>query len=202
MPHRIRYAGKQSLLYVRFRCNQLRRLLHRLGQCALIHLLILGHGNGFDLHGHRRNHVRRLLLQYEAIQGINGNGFIRHNISSDVFAAGNIVKSRNGGVLDARETADDLLHLGQLDAETTDLDLAVPSADKLKPAILHITHNITGVINPIIARLIAERIRSKGLSRLFRTVQIGTGYLTTGNPEFPRRTRRQQLTLLVYHIEL
>ena len=67
MAHRIRNTFKQALLHIRLGGHRFHRHLHGFGKGALIDLLVLGHGDGIDLHGHRGNHVGRLFLQNERI---------------------------------------------------------------------------------------------------------------------------------------
>ena len=67
MAHRIRNTFKQALLHIRLGGHRFHRHLHGFGKGALIDLLVLGHGDGIDLHGHCGNHVGRLFLQNERI---------------------------------------------------------------------------------------------------------------------------------------
>ena len=200
VSHSIRHTGEQLFLHIGLGGNGYRRLFHRFGKSALIHLLVLGHGDGVDLHGNGRNHIRGLLVLNETVQRINGDPHVGHDICRNILATGGIIKGSNGGVLDAGEATDDFLHLGQFNAEAANLHLTVPSADKLQAAIRHITNHIAGVIHPLIILPGTEGIFRKGLSRLLLAVQIAAGDLTSGDPQFTCRAHRQQLAILVHHI--
>ncbi len=75
-------------------------------------------------------------------------------------------------VLNARELADDGLHLFQLDAETTNLHLSVATTHKLDIAIGQIAHDVARTIDTAVFRVGRKRIRQIGLRCLLRTVQI------------------------------
>ena len=172
-----------------------------LWQGALVHLLILVQRNSVDLHRHSRNHIRRLLVEDEVVERLDIDVRVADNISSDELAAIFVVESLYGSVLDARELADDSLHLFQLDAEATNLHLSVFTTHKLDVAIGQVTYDITSAISANIFLLVGEGILNEYLCVLIRSVQVAECHLRPGCPQLAQSAHRQTASLLVDHIK-
>ena len=112
-------------------------LLHfRLRQRTLVHLLVLVQWNSVNLHRHGRYHVRWLLVEDEVIQCLDVYLLVADDIGSNKLT-GTLafhVEGLYGGVLDARELADDGLYFFQLNAGTTNLHLSVATTYELNVA--------------------------------------------------------------------
>ena len=117
------------------------------GQRLAVHLLVLVERDDINLHRGGRNHVGRLLLADEGVEFLDVDLLVADDVGGDVLAAVLILKGLHGGILDARVLADDSLHLFQLDAEATDLHLAVLTADKLDVAVGEVAHNVSRAID-------------------------------------------------------
>ena len=157
-------------------------LLFRYGQGALVHLLVLVQWNLFNLHRHSRHHVGWLLFQDKVVEGIYVNLLITDDVGRDELTAVRIIESLHRGILDARELADNGLHFLQLDAETTDLHLAIPAANKLDVAVGQIAHNIACTIGTDVFLLGGKWILDKYFCVFVRTVQVAECHLRTGCP--------------------
>ena len=158
------------------------RLLFRLWQGALVHLLVLVERDGLNLHGDGRHHIRWLLVEDEGVECLDVYLLIADDIRSNELAAIFMVEGLHGSILDAWEFADDSLYLFQLDTEATNLYLSVLTAYKLDVAVRQVAYDVTGLVNTIVFRLIRKRVSDEHLCRLFRTVQIATPHLRTTDP--------------------
>ena len=170
-------------------------------QCLAIHLLVLVQRDGVNLHRGSRNHVGRLLLADEGVQLLDVHLLITDDIGCNVLAAVLVVEGLDGGILDAWELADDSLHLLQLDAEATNLNLSVTTPHKLDVAISQIAHDVARTIDTAVFLVGRKRICQIGLCGLLRAVQIATAYLWATDPKFTYGTYRQTVELLIDDIQ-
>ena len=176
------------------------RLLFRLGQCTLVHLLVLVQWDGINLHGHSRYHIGRLLVQNEVVERFNIHLVIADDIGRNELAATFLVKGLNRCILNARELADDTLDLLQLDAETTNFHLTVAATHKLDIARGQIANDIARAIYVLILFVVSKRIGDIDLGGLLRTVQVTAAHLGTSNQQFTSCSHRQTMTLWVNNI--
>ena len=161
-----------------------RSLLLWLRQGTLVHLLVLIQGDGLNLHRHGRHHVRRLLIHDEVVQSLYVYLLIADDVGSDELtsAASFLIEGLHGSVLDAREFADDCLHLFQLDAEATDLHLSVATAYELNVARGQIAYDVARAIDSRVLLIICKGIADIHFCRFLRTVQVATAHLRATDP--------------------
>ena len=171
------------------------------GQCPFVHLLVLVQWYALNLHGSSRHHIRRFPFQNKVVESFNIYLLITHDVGSDELAAILVIEGLHGDVLHARELFDDTLHFAHLDAESANLHLTISSSDELQVTIRQPTHNVASMIDAVVVRLLAERIRCECQGILFRTVQVAATYLWTTDPQFALLSVFHQLSLLVHHVE-
>ena len=176
-------------------------LLFGFGQGALVHLLVLVERDGIDLHGHGGHHIGRFLVEDEVVERLDVDGLVAHDVGSDELAAAFLVEGLNGGILDARELADDAFHLLELDAETANLDLAVAASHKLNVATGQIAHNVAGAIDAAVFLAGGEGIVDIHLGCLLGTVEVAAAHLRSGHPQLAGRSHRQSMPLWVDDVE-
>jgi hypothetical protein len=174
---------------------------HRLRQFSLVHFLVQVQWYLVYLHGHGRHHVWRFLLQDKVVEGIDVNLLVADDVGRYELTAVRIIESLHRGILDARELADDGFHFLQLDAETTDLHLPVPAANKLDVARRQVAHNIACTIGTDVFLLGGKWILNKYFCVFVRTVQVAERYLRTGCPQFTQSTHRQTVSMLIDYIK-
>ena len=184
------------------------RLFLGFGQCPFVHFLVLVQRNGVYLHGDRRYHVWRFLVEDEAVECLNVDGLVAHDVGCNEFSATRRLLSvaihiecLHGGILDARELTYHAFHLFQLDAEPANLHLSVASSHKLDVSVGQIAHDVARAVSPGIFLLVGERIGNKHLGGLLRPVQIAVAHLRTGHPQLSRRTDGQTVALCIDHVE-
>ena len=122
------------------------------------------------------------MVEDEVVQSLDVNGFIRNDIGCDELAATFFVEGLHGGILDARELKDDAFNFLKLDAEATNLDLAVFTSHKLDIAIGEITDDVTGTVNVGVFLIGFEGVGDIDLCGFLRTVEVATAHLWSGNP--------------------
>jgi len=178
------------------------------GQRLAVHLLVLVERDGVNLHCGGRNHVRRFLLADEVVELLDVDLLVADDVGGDVLAAILIVEGLHRGILDAGELADDGLHLLQLDAEATDLHLAVLAPDKLDVAVREVTDDVAGAVDAAvfpgisgISGFSGKGILDIGLCGLFGAVEVAAAHLGAGDPEFAHGADGEAVELLVDDIE-
>ena len=177
-------------------------LLFRLWQSTLIDFLILIQRNMVYLHRNRRNHIHRLIFFDEFRKRVYVHRLIRNNVSRNILAAACFVKRLNSSVLYAGEFTDNALDLSQLDSEASDLDLSVVPSDEVHNSSPENTDNISRPVSFFISGFIRERVADEYFCGLFRTVQISSADLMTGNYKLSRNTKRQTVHIPVNNILL
>ena len=156
--------------------------LFRLRQRPFVHLLILVQRNTVYLHRDSRYHIRRLLFQNKPIQGFNIYLFITDDIGGNELTSSFLIKCLDSRILDARKLTDNTFHFFQFDTETTDFHLTIPTPYELNIAGRQVADYIARTINTCIFLIVRKRVGDIDFLRLFRTVQIPTADLGTGNP--------------------
>ena len=156
------------------------RLDLRRRQCTFVHFLVLVERNNVNLHRGSRNHIRRFALADERIECLYVNRFVAHDIRSDILTAVRVVKRLHRSILDALKLTDNRLYLLELNAESADLNLSVPTTDKLDISVRQVTHYI--------ARAVATSVapHHKGLGGLFSHIQVSATDLRTAYPQLTR----------------
>ena len=177
----------------------------RRGQGFLVDLLVLVERDGVDLHRGSRNHVGRLLLPDEVVEGLDVHGTVGDDVGGDVLAAVLVVEGLHGDVPDAGKLADDGLHFLELDAEAAYLHLTVLTADKLDVAVGQIAHDVAGAVNAGVFSGVSgfsgERIVDIDLGSLLGAVEIAARHLRAADPELAGGAGRQTVELLVHDVE-
>ena len=173
----------------------------RSGQGLTVHLLVLVQRDAFDLHGGRRNHVRRFLLSDKCVQLLDVHLLIADDVGSDVLATVLILKGLHGCILDAWELANDGLDFLQLNAETANLHLSVLATRKLDVAVGQIADDVAGAVDAGKARIVAERIVDIDLGGLLGTVEVASRDMCAANPQFSQCALRQAIKLFINDIE-
>ena len=153
-----------------------------------VDFLILVERNSVNLHRGGRNHIRRLALFDEGIQGLNIHLFVADDIRCDILASIGVVEGLNRSIFDAREVADNGLHLFEFDAETANLDLSVTTADELDVAVRQVAHDVTRAVDAGIFGLVGKRIGNIRLGGLLGTVEVAAADLRSADPELAHCT--------------
>ena len=172
-----------------------------LRQCFLIHLLVLVQRNSVNLHRHSRHHIWRLLVEDKVVHGLNLHLLIADDVGSNEFTTVLVIESLYGSILNARELANNGLHLFQLDAETTNLHLTVSATYKLDISVRQVAHNITSAISTDVFLLSGKWILNEYFCIFIGTVQVAECHLWSGCPQFTQRSHRQTMSLLVDDIK-
>ena len=185
------------------RLRHCRRTADRLGQGALVHLLVLVQGDGVNLHRHGGNHIGRLLVKDEAVQSLDVHLLVADDIGSHELSVSTfLVEGLHGGILDAGELADDGLDLFQFDAEAADFHLSVATAHKLDVAGGQVADDVTrAVAAGVFLAFAGKGITDKHLSRLLWAVQVATAHLRAAHPQFTGSTNGQTVALRVDDVE-
>ena len=176
-------------------------LLLGLWKRTLVHFLVLVERNSINLHRYRGHHVRRFLVENKLIECLDVDLLVADDVGRDELASAILVESLNRSILDSGELADDAFHLLELDAETTNLHLAVASSHKLDITIGQETHDVARAIDALVIFVRGEGVGDVNLSRFLRTVQIASAHLWSGNPKFTGCSYGQTMSLGINHIE-
>ena len=154
MPKYICQTIIDPLLSLILRLYTFFRFFLRYRKRPLIHLLILVQGDLINLHGDRRNHIRRLPLPDEGMQRIDIHLCIGDDVCCDEFPASRLVESCNRHILNPFKFPDNSLHFCKFDTEASDLHLRVASPDKLDVPVLKKAHDIPGTVNPAVTLIL------------------------------------------------
>ena len=117
-----------------------------LRQGTFIDFLVRVERYSVNLHRYRRHHVRRFAVGDEGIEFVDIDLLVADDIGSDELTAIRVIEGLYGSILDAGELANDGFDLFELDTETADLHLSVPSADKLNIAVLAVVNDVAGFV--------------------------------------------------------
>ena len=173
-----------------------------LGQCTLVHLLVLVQWNSINLHSHGRHHVRRFLVEDKLIEGFDVDLLITDDVGSNKLTAAVLVKGLHSGVLDAGELTDDGLHLLQFDAETAYLHLSVLAPYKLDIAVGQVAHDVARAIDTTIPFISVERTVDVHLGGLVGTVQVAAPHLFATHPQFTGSAHGHPMSLFINDIQV
>ena len=157
--------------------------------------------NGINLHRYGRHHIGRFLIHDKIVQCLDIDLLIANDVCGYEFAASIFVKCLYSRILYARILADDTLDLLQLDAEATNLDLAIAASNKLDVTRREVAHNISCAVNPGVFLFGGKGIVDIDFGSLLRPIQVTTTHLRTRNPEFACRTDWQAVALVIDDIE-
>ena len=177
------------------------RFLFGLRKGFLVHLLVLVERDALNLHCHGRHHVRRFLVQDEAVQSFDVNLLISHDIGCDELTTALFVEGLHRCILDAGELKDDTFHLFQLDAEATDLHLTVLASHKLDVAVGEVAHDVASAVDVRVFLTGIEGVVDINLGHFLGTVEVAAGHLRSSDPQLTRHTHRQTVTRLVDDIK-
>ena len=175
--------------------------LLRLRKRTLVHLLVLVERNGINLHGDGGNHIWRLLVEDELVEGLDIDLLVADDVGGNELASAIFIECLDRSVLDSRELTDDAFHLLEFDAETANLHLSVATAHKLDVAIGQEANDVTRAIGAQVFLFGGEGIGDIDLSRLLGTVQVASAHLWSGNPKFTGSTDGQTVSVTIDHIE-
>ncbi len=177
-----------SLLHFGLRCLGLR-------QGSFVHFLVRVERYSVYLHRHGRHHVGRFAVGDEGIKFVDVNLLVANDVRSDELTAIRVVEGLHGSILDAGELADDGFDLFELDTETTDLHLSVPSADKLNIAVLAVVNDVAGFVATQAVPIDEDFCGLLGL------VEVTERHLRSGYVQFAVRTGRYFFAVLPHDDE-
>src|ERR1700722_14021197 len=106
---------------------------------------------------------------------------VRHQIGGEIFAAGSVLASDDGGLGDARLGGERRLDLTQLDAEATDLHLLVGTAEIVELAVGAPAREIACAIHAAAGR--SERIGDEAPGGEAGTAEIAPRQSRSGDIE-------------------
>ena len=156
------------------------------GKGLYVHLLVYVQGDGVNLHGYGRNHVRGLFAGDEGVQLLDIHLLGAYHIGGEEFAGAyaGLVKSLYRNVFYAGEFPDNSLHLLEFDAEAANFHLSVFSAHVFYLSVLPFPDNVSGAVCAGVHGVFVKGIVHKHLGRFVRSVEISQTHLGAGNPKF------------------
>ena len=176
------------------------------GQRLLVDLLVLVKRDALNLHRHGRHHVGRLLVENEVVERFDVHRGVADDVGRNELAAGLFVEGLHGDIFDARELADNSLHLLELDAEAAYLHLTVPAADKLDVTVGQVAHDVAGAVNSGvfsgISGISGEGIVYVDLGGLLGAVEIAARHLRAADPQLAGSAHRYTMALRIHDIEM
>ena len=177
-----------SLLHFGLRCLGF-------GQGSFVHFLVRVERYSVYLHRHGRHHVGRFAVGDEGIKFVDVNLLVANDVRSDELTAIRVIKGLYGSIVDAGELADDGFDLFELDTETTDLHLSVPSADKLDISVLAVVNDVAGFVATQAVPIDEDFCGLLGL------VEVSERHLRSGYVQFAVRTGRYFFAVLPHDDE-
>ncbi len=144
------------------------------GKLAPVELAVYIERNCVDLHRGGGNHIRRLVLQNKLVELLNVDFSVGNNVCVNALSAALKSLGNHGAIGNSIVIADNLIDLGKLDTEASDLYLTVISADIVHLAVIGKANDIARVIKSFVALFIAVGVLSVYLFGLLGTVEISS----------------------------
>ena len=194
------------------------RLLHRGARCGRLGACLLGSplrhrqrlavdlavGQGRQP---RQRHERRWhqRLGQLALQpapqcvGVEGTAWVQHHVGDQALQAGLVFARQHDAVLHAFLRVQRRFDLAEFDADASDLDLEVGTAQVFEPPVAQPAHLVAGAVDALAG---LERVRHKPVCGQLGLVQVAARQAGPADAELAHHAHRHRLAVGVEHITL